>query len=204
MIKAVGICGSRTIAGSTEQLIKRCLQRLHRNGIEIKFISLVWKTVYPCAHCGGCRVERNGTCSVEGDDFTPLFKSVHEADIILIGAPVDLGSAPSALKHFLERSLQVSRTGGNLLSRKIGSPIPVLAKEVSRHSLLGLTGWFPSQGVIVPGAASLPVTRGAPQLAISLDEEGESVVDELADNLAWLARKVFPEQVNAHPVRRLG
>lgn len=91
----------------------------------------------------------------------------------------------------LDRSVRVARSSGNALSRKIGAPIPVLAKDVSKHSLQRLLAWFPAQGITVPGAAAYPVAKGAVQLALRADEAGEAVVDELADNLAWLAGKVF-------------
>ncbi len=191
MIKAVAICGSRHAAGTTEQLLKRTLERLGRKGIEVKQVNLLWKTVHPCIHCGSCDITRNGRCTLEGDDFPVLYKALTEANIILIGAPVDLGMAPADLKHFLERSLRVARASDNALSRKIGAPIPVLAKEVSKHSLQRLLAWFPAQGIIVPGAAAYPLGKETVELALRSDEAGETVVDELADNLAWLAGKVF-------------
>jgi multimeric flavodoxin WrbA len=192
-LKAVAICGSRHAGGNTEHLLKHALARLKRLGIEGALVPMLWKKVFPCRGCGACATRKNGTCVIEGDDFAALFKSMREADVLLIGGPVDPGAAPPDLKTLLERACCVSRASGNLFSRKIGAPVAVVSKEPSRHSLQRLLTWFPVQNMIVPGALGYPLVKGrdgiASGVAIQADAGGEAVMESLAENLAWLAGK---------------
>jgi multimeric flavodoxin WrbA len=200
-MKAMAICGSRHAGGSTERLLKRCLDRLAKKGIPGALLLMQWKKVFPCLRCGDCEVGRHGGCSIEGDDFQTLFKAMREADILIIGAPVDPGAAPSDLKHLLERAARVSRAGGSVFKRKLGAPVALMAKEASGHTLQRLLAWFPGQGFVVPGAASFPLSKGAVSVTVRDDEAGEAVMDELADNLAWLAVKLAdPESKGAAPI----
>lgn len=189
-VKALALCGSQHAGGSTEHLLKTALDKLRRLGVEGSLLPMLWKKVFPCTGCGYCAVQKNGTCRQEGDDFAALYKALRQADIVLVGAPVDRGAAHPDFKAFLARSCCVARASGNPLSRKVGAPVAVVAREASRHGLQRLLGWFPAQDIIVPGSAAYPLEKGEPVLGIKADAAGDAVMEGLAENLAWLAGKV--------------
>ena len=189
-VKAVAICGSSRAGGNTEQLLKHALDRLAKRGIEGRLVLLQWKIIHPCLHCGDCSVMCNGRCVIEGDDFPDVFKDLRQADVILIGAPVDSGAAVASLKALLERAGRVASENGNLFSRKLGAPIAVVGREVSQHTLQRLLTWFPAQGITVPGSPAYPKGKGISPLALQCDRGGEEAVEGLVDNLVWLAEKL--------------
>ncbi len=199
-MKAVALCGSPNAHGNTERLLKHALDRLAQKGIEGDLVRLQWKKIFPCLHCGACGVTRDARCSLEGDDFADIFRILRQADVLLIGAPVDRGAAASALKPFLERAGRVSIANGMLFSRKLGAPLAVVSREVSKHTLQRLLTWFPAQNMVVPGSPCFPVSKEAVTVALRGDEAGEKAVDGLADNLAWLAGKLAASDTPLTPL----
>jgi multimeric flavodoxin WrbA len=189
-VRAVAICGSRHAGGSTEHLLKQALKQLQLRGIEGSLAPMLYKRVLPCRNCGACQVRKNGTCRIEGDDFASLYKAMRDADVLLIGAPVDHGAAHPDIKALLTRASSVAIAEKNPFMRKPGSPVAVLAQEASRSSLQRLLSWFPTMEMIVPGAAGYAKIKGSSGLPVRADAEGYAVMDSLAENLAWLARKL--------------
>lgn len=189
-MKALVICGSTHTYGHTERLLKHAIERLAKRGIPGTLVLMQWKKILPCLHCGACRVTHNGQCAIEGDDFTDLFREMRVADILLIGAPVDLGKGAPGLKALLDRAGRVSVENGNVFSRKLGAPVAVVGQEVSKHTLQRLLTWFPAQDIVVPGSPCYPVSKDGVAVAIRADKAGEEAIDGLVDNLAWLAGKL--------------
>lgn len=191
-LTAVAVCGSPRLGGSTETLLVRCLERMERSGIKGQLITLRFKRILPCRRCGACQIMRNGVCKIENDDFGSIFRAMSGADILVIGAPVDLGAAVPGLKMLLERSSRVSRGNESFFYRKPGALIAVVRQKVSRHTLARLLAWFQMQGMIMPGSLFDRIQSKPGETAIRDDVEGKLAVDRLADNLAWLAEKLAP------------
>jgi multimeric flavodoxin WrbA len=126
------------------------------------------------------------TCRIQ-DDFQPLFEAMLAADIIIVGSPTYFGSAAPELMALLDRAGYVSRSNGNLLSRKLGGPIAVARRAGHNFTYAQLLMWFMINDMVVPGSTYWNVALGLDPGSVRDDREALATVDRFADNLAWLA-----------------
>lgn len=189
-MKAIAINGSPRTGGNTEILLQRCLERLRSEKIETEFVPLGTRLVKPCTACNGCAQMKNRTCAVKDDEFHPIFESMVQADIIVVGSPVYFGSATPNLMALLDRAGYVSRANGNLFSRKLGGPIAVARRAGQNFTYAQMAFWFTINDMILPGSTYWNIAIGRKPGEVNEDEEGLKTVDRFAENLAWLAHKL--------------
>lgn len=189
-MKAVAICGSPRKGGNTEYLLRRCLDGLEAAGLDTEFVTLRGKTVKPCNACGWCGEARDGTCVIKNDDMHPVFDSMKQADVIVVGSPVYFGSATPELMALLDRTGYVARSNDGLFTRKIGGPITVARRAGQNFTYAQLLYWFMIQDMVVPGSIYWNVAFGRARGEVENDKEGLATVDRFAQNLAWLAERL--------------
>ena len=189
-MKAIAICGSPRKDGNTEILMNKCLEKLSGSGIESKMISLRGKTITPCIACGSCGKTKDKTCAIKDDDFHPIFEEMLDADIIIVGSPVYFGSATAQTSALLDRAGYVSRSNGNLLSRKIGGPVAVARRAGENFTYAQLMFWYTINDMMVVGSTYWNVGLALHPGDINEDKEGIATIERFAENLIWLADKI--------------
>ena len=185
-MQAIGISSSPRKDGNTETLVRRCLDGLAKQGVQGEFITLRNKTIRPCKGCGTCAKRKDRTCATKDDDFHPVFETMLQADIIVVGSPVYFGSATPELMALLDRAGYVSRQCGNLLSRKLGGPIAVARRAGHNFTYAQLLFWYMINDMVVPGSSYWNVALAGKAGDVVKDEEALATVDRFAENLAWL------------------
>ena len=194
-LSAVAISGSPRVNGNTDTLLHRCLDRLAAQGITSEFITLAGKLIRGCNACGACLETRDATCpGITEDDYQPIFEKMMRADIIVVGSPVYFGSAAPELIALLDRAGYVSRSSGNLLSRKLGGPIAVARRAGHNFTYAQLLMWYMINDMVVPGSSYWNVALAREAGAVNNDHEALATVDRFADNLVWLARSLKPAE----------
>jgi len=192
VVNAIAICGSPRVEGNTEILLTACLEKLGSEGISGELIRLAGATVDPCTACGTCGKLKDNTCSVKDDDFHGIFAKMQEAGIIIVGSPVYFGSATPNLMALLDRAGYVGRAnGGTMFTRKLGGPVVVARRAGQNFTYAQLCYWFTINDMIVPGSTYWNVAFGAGRGQVSDDKEGLETVTRFAENLAWLAKKLY-------------
>ena len=192
MPTAIAISGSPRRNGNTDTLLHRCLDRLQTQGISGEFVSLSGKNIHGCLACGTCREAKDSSCPGQsGDDFEPIFQAMLRADIIIVGSPVYFGSATPEMMALLDRAGYVAGANGKLFSRKIGGPIAVARRAGHNFTYAQLLFWYMINDMVVPGSTYWNVALAREPGAVSEDTEALETVDRFADNLAWLAQKLF-------------
>ncbi|HPO00748.1 MAG TPA: flavodoxin family protein, partial [Opitutaceae bacterium] len=143
MPTALAISGSPRLNGNTEQLLRRCLDRLATQGIPGELITLAGKTIHGCGACGGCRESKDSTCPGQsGDDFEAIFQAMLRADIIVVGSPVYFGSLTGQIKAYMDRVGFVSRVTDSFLARKIGAAVVPARRAGHLFTFAELNMWF--------------------------------------------------------------
>jgi len=188
-MKALAICGSPRLGGNTEQLLRRCLERLAAGGIPGDVVTLAGKSIQGCEACQSCRSLTEMRCAVD-DDFNPVFERILAADILVVGSPVHFGSATPALMAVLDRAGYVARGKGNPLSRKLGGPIVVARRAGHNFTYAQLLLWYMINDMIVPGSSYWNVAFGREVGEVQNDDEGLRTIDRFADNLVFLAERL--------------
>ncbi|MFZ2089807.1 MAG: flavodoxin family protein [Desulfobaccales bacterium] len=187
-MKVIAICGSPRAKGNTYHLLQEALRVLKDQGIYTEYISLHDKDIRPCLACEKCSKDKN-RCAQE-DDFNALYEVMGQADGLIVGSPVYFGSATPNLMALLDRAGYVARKGDNIFDRKVGSPITVARRAGVNFTYAQLLYFYMIMGMVVPGSTYWPIAFGRDRGEVVKDEEGMKTVANLAENIAWLLKKL--------------
>lgn len=187
-MKIIAISGSPRPKGNTWHLLQEAIKVLEQQGIDTEYVSLHDKDIRPCLACMKCAKEKN-RCSQE-DDFNALYEVLARADGLIVGSPVYFGSATPNMMALLNRAGFVARMGDNVFERKVGSPIVVARRAGVNFTYAQLLYFFMIMGMVVPGSTYWPIAFGLNPGEVTKDEEGMKTVVTLAENIAWLLKKV--------------
>jgi multimeric flavodoxin WrbA len=189
-MKVIGIAGSLRPASNTLQYVKKCLGRLDELGLETELISLEGKVIKPCLGCYSC--VKIGRCVQDDDDFADILGRMRDAEGLVIGSPVYLSSVAPQVMALLSRATFVAIWNKRFFTGKVGGPITVARRAGHNLAFSQLLLWFFINGITVPGSTYWNVglagaggSRDADQ-----DQEGMSTVENFANNLAHVLRKI--------------
>jgi multimeric flavodoxin WrbA len=189
-MKVLGVSGSPRPGGNTDILVKLALSVLEEEGIQTEFLSLADWPVKPCTGCAGCVKSDKVECVQEDPAFEGMIERFVQADGILIGSPVYFGSATPQTMALLDRVGYVARANDNLLRRKVGAAIVVARRAGQNFTFAQLNYFFLISEMIVPGSTYWNCAFGRQKGEVNNDQEGLDTVRRLAQNMAWLMRKL--------------
>jgi len=188
MIKVVGISGSPREEGNTDFLVKETLAAAQEvEGVQTEFISLARKDIQPCDGCNSCKQAKK--CHIQ-DDFESIYKTMEEADGIIIGSPVYFGSATPQVKSLIDRAGYIQGRRGDKFKGKVGGPIVVARRAGQNFTLAQLLFFFLVTEMIVPGASYWNIAFGRKKGEAAQDKEGVKTVRDFGRKVAVLAKKL--------------
>lgn len=104
-MKVIGINGSPRKDWNTGTLINKMLEGAASKGADTKTIQLYELDYKGCKSCFSCRRKGSnsyGRCALK-DELTPVLDEVADADALVLGSPLYIGSVTGEMKSFLER-----------------------------------------------------------------------------------------------------
>jgi multimeric flavodoxin WrbA len=192
-MKVVGIAGSLRPQSNTLQYVERCLARLEELDLTTELISLEGKEIKPCLGCYSC--VKIGKCVQEDDDFAGILEKMRRAQGIVVGSPVYLSSTVPQIMALLSRATFVAIWNKRFFTGKVGGPITVARRAGHNLAFSQLLLWFFINGITVPGSTYWNVgtagTAGARDA--QQDEEGMATVENFANNMAHVMKKIYSE-----------
>lgn len=191
-MRVLGISGSPRNGGNTEILIHKALTTLADEGIETEFLSLADRPIRPCVGCRGCFASETIRCVQKDPAFEGIIERFMEADGILLGSPVYFGSATPQIMTLIDRVGYVARRHPQLLRRKVGAAIVVARRAGQNFTFAQLNYFFLISEMIVPGSTYWNIAFGREKGEVENDAEGISTIVTLAQNMAWLLKKLAP------------
>ena len=105
MKKIIAINGSPRKKWNTATLLKNALEGAESQGAETELVNLYDLNFKGCKSCFSCKTKGSksyGRCAVK-DDLTPVLKKIEEADAVILGSPIYLGTVSGEMKTFMER-----------------------------------------------------------------------------------------------------
>lgn len=189
-MKVLGISGSPRSGGNTDILVKLALEVLAEQGVQTEFLSLAGRPIKPCMACAGCVKSDTLGCVQEDPAFEGMVERFVEADGVLVGSPVYFGSATPQTMALLDRVGYVSRANDNFLRRKVGAAIVVARRAGQNFTFAQINYFFLISEMIVPGSTYWNVAFGREKGEVENDQEGLDTVRRLAENVAWLMKKL--------------
>lgn len=145
-MKVIAFNGSPRKKWNTAILLNKVLEGAASQRAETELIQLYDLNYKGCISCFACKMKDSkskmkdsksyGKCAIN-DDLTPILRKVEEADAIILGSPIYLGTATGEMRSFMERLL-----------------FPYLAYDESRSTLFKKkisTGFIYTMGLNMDG-----------------------------------------------------
>ncbi|MGL5380589.1 flavodoxin family protein [Clostridium sp.] len=99
-MKVLGIVGSYRKDGNTDILVKKALEGVASEGIDVEYIFLGDKKIYDCIGCEGCK--HTYECVIK-DDMYQIYKKLIDSDAIILGSPTYFYNITGIIKNFIDR-----------------------------------------------------------------------------------------------------
>jgi multimeric flavodoxin WrbA len=189
-MKVLGISGSPRPGGNTDVLVQTALDVLAAEGMQTEFLSLADRPIKPCTGCRGCATAQQIRCVQEDPAFEGMIERFIQSDGILVGSPVYFGSATPQTMALLDRVGYVARNNNHLLRRKVGAAVVVGRRAGQNFTFAQLNYFFLISEMIVPGSTYWNIAFGREKGEVTADTEGIDTVKRLAENMAWLMKKL--------------
>jgi multimeric flavodoxin WrbA len=189
-MKVVAFNGSPRREGNTKILIDTVFSVLEKEGIETEMIQLGNKLVHGCTACGKCKENQNGKCHIKNDHLNYCIEKMVEADGILIGSPVYFADVTTEVKALIDVAGYVIRANNHLLRRKVGAGVIAVRRGGALPTFDTLNNFFLINQMVVPGSSYWNFAFGRNPGEVLEDEEGMQTMNTLAENMAWLLKKI--------------
>ena len=143
-MKVLAINGSPRTKCNTATLLNNALEGAASQGAETELVHLYKLNFKGCISCFACKLingESYGRYAVN-DDLTPILKKAEEADAIILGSPIYLGTATGEMRSFMERLifpyLVYDANHSTLFKRKIKTGlIYAMGAKIDQMKLMG-------------------------------------------------------------------
>lgn len=185
-MKAIAINGSPKSKGNTYHSLCAVGNELEAAGINFEILHVGHLSIHGCIACGKCIENRDGKCTISGDDFNSLLPKISAADGLLIGSPVYYSGIAGTMKSFLDRLFFVSGANGNFFRHKVGAAVVAVRRSGGSSTLDALNHYLNYTEMIIATSNYWNIIHGFTPGEVSLDKEGVQIMRVLGKNMAWL------------------
>ena len=190
-MKVLAINGSARKNGNTDILIKRIFDKMNASGIETEVIEFAGNIIEPCKACFACGGK--GNCVHQKDIFRTVFEKVKSADGIILGSPVYSANVSANMQAFLERAAVVCDMNSGILAHKVGACVVSARRGGALNTFDTMNHFFLNHEMFIVGSTYWNMAYGQMPGDVSEDKEALSNMDNLAENIIWLLKKIKQE-----------
>ena len=176
--------------GNTSQMIQDAFRVLNAEGIETEMVQVGGNLIHGCRGCGTCGKTKDMRCVIDDDIINSCIKKMAEADGIIIGSPTYFSDVTTEAKALIDRTGFVLKRNGNPVRRKVGAALVANRRAGGMRSFDTINHFFTISEMITVGSSYWNVSVANAEGDYAKDEEGIRTVKTLAENMAWLLKKI--------------
>jgi len=193
-MKVVAFNGSARKDGNTAIMVRRVFTELEAEGIETQMVQLSGQTLRGCTACYQCFENTDQRCAVTGDVINDCIEKMVAADGIILASPTYFADVSAEMKALIDRAGLVSKANGDMLRRKAGAAIVAVRRGGSIHAFDTMNHFFLINQMIVVGSRYWNLGIGLQKGDVESDEEGLATMEVLGQNMAWVLKKLTPQE----------
>jgi len=193
-MKVVAFNGSARKDGNTAILIRHVLEILEKEGIETELIQLAGEQIHGCMACGTCRKIKNRECKIVNDNVNLYIQKMAKAEGVILGSPTYFSMMSPEMKALIDRAGFVARSNNDLFKQKVGAAVVAVRRAGGIPTFDAINNFFLINQMIIPGSSYWNVGIGLNKGDVLKDEEGIKTMQDLGRNMAWLLKKIKPNQ----------
>lgn len=111
-MKVCILMGSPRLNGNTAELIKPFIEELEINDVEVTYITLADKNIYPCRGCYACQNVTDEYGCIQNDDMREIVSEIIQADCFVLATPIYTWYCPAEMKAMLDRFFGMNKFYG--------------------------------------------------------------------------------------------
>ena len=188
-MKVLLINGSPRKNGNTFVALSEAAKTLEKHGLEAEIVHIGVKPVRGCIACGQCIMKQLERCVFDDDICNRITEKLKESDALIVGSPVYYGQPNGSVLSLVQRMFF---SAGKYAKNKPAAAVCVcqtmnMAFEMMNMPVVTSQYWNIAYGR-EPGQAAL-------------DVEGMQTMRTMADNMAWLLKKIHADGNPGYPER---
>ena len=205
-MKVLLLNGSANKKGNTFTTLTEIARQLEKNGVESEIMQLGNKPVRGCIACGQCQMKQLGHCVFDDDICNRIVEKLSEADALIVGSPVYYGQPNGAVMAVLQRAF----FSGAKVQNKPAAAVAVCRRGGATAAYQTLNIMFEMMNMpivtsqywnIAYGRTPGDIAYGRTPGEVAQDTEGMQTMRTLADNMAWLLKKIHANGQPDYPER---
>ena len=197
-MKVLLINGSARREGNTFTALSEVARQLEKHGIETEIFQLGNKPVRGCIACGQCATRGLGRCAFDDDACNRIVEKLNDIDALIVGSPVYYGQPNGALLAVMQRVL-FSASGA--LQNKPVANVAVCRRGGATAAFQTMNMMFEMINTPIVTSQYWNIAYGMDPGQVSQDAEGLQTMRTLADNMAWLLKKIHAGDNPEYPER---
>jgi multimeric flavodoxin WrbA len=197
-MKVLLINGSPHKDGNTFLALNEIAKQLKTQDIESEIFWIGTKPVRGCIDCCTCRRQELGRCVFDDDLCNVIIDKVIKSDAIVLGSPVYYGQPSGQLLSLQQRMLF---SGSKHFENKPAAVVCVCRRGGSTAAFQTLQMPFQMCNMPIVTSQYWNIVFGCQEGEAALDIEGMQTMRTLANNMAWLMKKIKGLCVTQSPER---
>ena len=197
-MKVLLINGSPHKQGNTFTALSEVAKTLEQQGIEAEIVHIGVKAVRGCIACGQCKMNGLGKCIFDDDVCNTIVDKMEGADGLIIGSPVYYGQPNGSVLSLMQRMFYAA---GDKVQGKPAAGICVCRRGGATAAFQTLTMPFQMMNMPVVTSQYWNIVYGMSPGQAALDTEGMQTMRTLANNMAWLLKKIHADGGPDYPKR---
>lgn len=197
-MKILLINGSPHKQGNTFLALSEAAKTLAANEIETEIVQIGVKPVRGCIACGQCKQKELGRCVFDDDICNRISEKLDDADALIVGSPVYYGQPNGAVLSLIQRMFF---SAGEKVQNKPAAAVCVCRRGGATAAFQTMNMPFQMMNMPVVTSQYWNIVYGREEGQAALDTEGMQTMRTMANNMAWLLKKIHAERELNYPER---
>ena len=197
-MKVLLINGSPHKQGNTFLSLSEAAKTLAANEIETEIVQIGVKPVRGCIACGQCKQKELGRCVFDDDICNRISEKLDDADALIVGSPVYYGQPNGAVLSLIQRMFF---SAGEKVQNKPAAAVCVCRRGGATAAFQAMNMPFQMMNMPVVTSQYWNIVYGREEGQAALDTEGMQTMRTMANNMAWLLKKIHAERELNYPER---
>ena len=194
-MKVLLINGSPRRQGNTNVALMEVANQLKKNGVDSEIVWIGNKPVRGCIACGKCEGKR---CVFDDDITNRIIEKMEECDGLVMGSPVYYGQPAGQLLCLQQRMMYA---GSSVFANKPAAGICICRRGGATAAFQTLNMPFQMTNMPIVTSQYWNILYGRAEGEASLDVEGLQTMRTLANNMAWMLKKLHGIETTDKPER---
>ena len=197
-MKVLLINGSPRKNGNTFTALSEASKTLEKHGFETEIVQIGAKPIRGCIACGQCHSKGLGRCVFDDDLCNRIVEKLDTVDALIVGSPVYYGQPNGTVLSLIQRLFYCA---GNKVQNKPAAAVCVCRRGGATAAFQTLNMPFQMMNMPVVTSQYWNIVYGLSEGQAVLDTEGMQTMRTMANNMAWMLKKIHTNGQPDYPER---